>query len=124
MDKTKTVDLSIGEAIKFERGFEMGVDGLEASNGIKIKDYHEQDWCEYVYADWSSLDDTTFYDTVFYKIQIEFIKNVGFRINGYLVNCYNCQNGYYSSGLDLIIEYPNGKKTIIDISEYVEDNID
>lgn len=109
-----------GENIKFLQEEE----GLRLSNGIVIKDYHDQDWCEQVYADWSSLDDTSFYDTIFTEVEIELIEGIGFRINKYLVNCYNSQNGYYSSALDLVISYPNGKRDTIDISDYVEDNID
>lgn len=108
------------EKVKFIKGIEC----LETNIGITLRDAHEADWCEVVYADWSSLDDTPFFDTEFDGITLQFIKDVGFRINGYLINCYNYQNGYYSSELELYIFYPTGESDVIDITSYVEDHID
>lgn len=95
--------------------------GIETNTGVKFKTHHEQDWCEAVYADWSSLNDTTFFTTEFQDIQIDFVKDTGFRINGYLVNCYNSQNGYYSSNLVLIINQPGTDEIVIDIAGCVID---
>ena len=103
--------------------FEKVRGGIKSSNGYLIEDIHEQDWCESVYADWSSLDDTGFYDLSFKEIRIEFVEEVGFRINDFLVNCYNSQNGYYSSYLDLNITSPNGEILVLNITKYVEDRI-
>ncbi len=85
-----------------------------------IKQYHEQDCCEIVYADFSVLE---FYNEMlkkFNKINKIIIKQVegcGFLLTlkndsnsiSMLINCYDIQNGYYSSSLDIIIEY-KGKK--------------
>lgn len=100
-----------------------GSDAITSNIGVSLVDVHYQDCCEHVYADWSSLDDTDFFDREFDEVEIEFIENVGFRINGYLVNCYNSQNGYYSSMLDLEIGHPSGDTVTLDISEFVEDDI-
>lgn len=81
--------------------------GVELSNGIKITDSHEQQCCENVYADWSSLEDTGFENTEFSNLKVELIENLGFRLNGYTVHCYDRQNGYYSGNLSLEISDRN-----------------
>jgi hypothetical protein len=103
-------------------------------SGVKFEDYHSQDCCESVYADFKQVE--------YYKKQIEDLKEIkkmeikdvedtGFIIFiyygydnrlGVLINCYNSQNGYYSDNLELIIT--DGEKKIgkFNISKY--DNID
>jgi hypothetical protein len=89
-------------------------------NNIIIKDYHRQDCCEHVYADFSALEDTTFFDELKGKNltakevadNIELVEGMGFRIFGYFVPCYDVQNGYYSGNLTLIITEENGKNKI------------
>lgn len=78
-------------------------EGIEFSNGVRMFDEHIQECCESVYADWSSLDDTGFDTQIFDELIIEKVDDVGFRINGYTVHCYNNQNGYYSSELSLFV---------------------
>lgn len=97
--------------------------GVEFSNGITIEDFHRRECCEKVYADWSSLNDTTFEHLEYDEIKLDFVPDVGFRVNGHLVNCYNSQNGAYSAGLELIINYPTGKEERLDIIKYLQDNI-
>ncbi len=72
---------------------------LYFDDGSKIETYHEQDCCEWNYADWSSLDDTGFYEQDFDKIELTSWE-YGFSINGYSVNCYSDQNGYYSNDIE------------------------
>lgn len=52
------------------------------------------------YADWSSLEDTGFFED---NITAENLKiescEYGFKINGYFVACYSVQNGYYTNVL-------------------------
>ena len=95
-------------------------------NNIIIKDYHEQYCCEHVYADFSALEDTTFFDELKGKNltakevanNIELVEGKGFRIFGYFVPCYNVQNGYYSGDLTLIITEEYGKYRIeIDLTD-------
>lgn len=106
--------------IKIEEG------KLTFDNGVTITDYHGQDCCEHVYADFMQLEDTDVLSHEFNEsIEIQGVKNAGFRIEGYFIPCYNVQNGYYSDQLTLIIENPNKKeKREIDISEFVESQID
>ena len=97
---------------------------LEFDNGTIIEDQHNQDCCEHVYADWRQLEDTDILSKEIGKIKIEGVKDSGFRLNGYFIPCYNSQNGYYGDDLALIITHPDGKKENIDISDFVEDQID
>jgi hypothetical protein len=103
-------------------------DGLIFDNGATISHYHSQDCCEHVYADWASLKDQSLEDVEFNDFIIEKVAGSGFRIvaankNAYFVPCYNEQNGYYSSALELIIGFKGNTKQV-DISDCVEDHID
>lgn len=92
-------------------------DGLRFDNGMRIVDFHDQDCCENVYADWVQLEDTGIEDELFKDIIITGNPNLGIVINGkYAVPCYNSQNGYYSSDLSLSV-------TDINISNFVKDDI-
>jgi hypothetical protein len=109
---------------------------------IKISHYHEQDCCESVYVDWSYVKDTSFgrlqalIRKQLHRLTIKGVNETGvlFRLSyfvdgvageqphvesfAWLAPCYNDQNGYYSSELDLVV---NG--SVIPISSYVEDRI-
>ena len=93
-------------------------------DGTRITCYHENDCCENVYADFEALKTTPIMGEDFKKLKIEGVKNTGIRIGkGYLIPCYNQQNGYYSSDLALIIKYPGGLEVEMDISDFVKDDI-
>lgn len=82
-----------------------GQGGIEFDDKTALIDYHVQDCCESVYADFSNLDsDIKNYD--FKEIKIKPVKN-GFKFGDsrrmFFVPCYNEQNGYY--GDDLTIMY-------------------
>ena len=65
------------------------------------------------YADWSSLEDTGFFDDDSVKaetVKIDVCDDYGFRLNGYFVNCYSVQNGYYTD--ELTISVDNDEKNI------------
>lgn len=106
---------------------------FEDGSTMEFYSYHEQDCCENVYADFKAFDvykDDLIKKTV-KEIIIKGVKDIGFMICFYFdwessvkvfVPCYNCQNGYYSSNLDLIIETNNVKKTI-SLDGFVEDYI-
>lgn len=96
--------------------------GIVFDNGTKIEDFHAQDCCEYVWADWEQLNDTDVLSHDFpEELKIEGVEDSGFRLDGYFIPCYNENNGYYSNSLELEIKYPDKKKIVIDITEFVED---
>ena len=100
-------------------------EALHFDNGTVVTDWHGQDCCEHVYADWDQLKDTDVMDHEFPEdLKIEGLEESGIKIDGYFVPCYNEQNGYYSNDLEIEIKYPNKKKEIIDITSFVEDRID
>lgn len=82
---------------------------MRFTDGSYVEASHSPDWCEHNYADWSSLDDTDFYDRDFDDIIIGKY-DYGFHINGYPINCYSEQNGYYSNDLDVELFDTQGKK--------------
>lgn len=89
-------------------------------NGNTISFAHEQDCCEWNYADFSQIDeDLVDYDYDFdEKLEFEKIDESGFRFgsNGHwlFVPCYSEQNGYYSSDLEI---YYNEKEVLNVICE-------
>ena len=95
--------------------------GIVFTNGVTIYDYHEQDCCESVYCDFNQVENL-FKTQKFNSLVIEGVEGCGIKVNGYFIPCYNEQNGYYSSDLELQIEI--GRKHInLNISDFVEDNI-
>jgi hypothetical protein len=110
--------------------------GLSLSLGgrtIKIEDYHNQDCCESVYADWDVIKDylPSIKGKRFNSLTIKEVEGMGFLLcfeGGYhntnvFVPCYNYQNGYY--GDDLALNISDGNTTTkIDISPLVEHHID
>lgn len=108
-------------------------DGKLVISGFTFEDYHGQDCCENVWADLGkaihhkeqveALDEIT-------KIEIKNVEEMGFIIflygrndfrEGILINCYNEQNGYYSSDLSLIIS--DGDKKIVELDIEKEDQV-
>lgn len=105
------------------KAIEIDEGGIKFSDGTSITDCHEQDCCEEVYADWRQIDED-FLGKEIEGIEIEGVEDSGFRINKYFVPCYNKQNGYYGDNLELIINYPDGKIKKIDVSKFVENDIE
>lgn len=88
--------------------------GILFSDGTMLVDKHEQDCCEWVYADWSAgagEGGLSYVD--FSNFTVELVESGGIRIgNGiqmFFVPCYNCQNGYYSDCLDIAFLGVDGK---------------
>jgi len=96
---------------------------LKFDDGTIIEFHHEQDCCENVFADFKSLSDQELIGKEFNSLDIEGVKDSGFKLNGHFVPCYNKQNGYYSSDLELVINHPDESKTTKDISKFVADKI-
>lgn len=110
---------------------------FESGEVVILKDYHDQDCCESVYADFGNINHYLSQLTAEYEqIVIEGVKDMGFLIGfkskyrdvypleNILIPCYNEQNGYYSDSLSLQIIYPDGKEKQVDITEYKKDYID
>ena len=79
---------------------------ITLADGTRIEFYHDQDCCESVYADLSALKDTGFETDMsicWETLKIEVVRDYGFRLNGYGIPCYNSQNGYYSSNIQVSI---------------------
>jgi hypothetical protein len=94
-------------------------------DGTEVTQYHNQDCCENVYADFEQLKTTPIDWEDFKEIKLVKVPDTGIRIvGGYLIPCYNKQNGYYSSDLELIVKYPDGREERTDISDCVEDHIE
>lgn len=119
---------------------EINEEKIVFDNGYELEYYHEQDCCEHVYADFEVLKDYNISTKTGKTINIkeidfkedleeliEGIQEQGFNMiskigEKFFVPCYNEQNGYYSSELELILR--KGKtKEIIDISNFVKDDI-
>ena len=126
--KIKSVEVKENILITFEDG-----------RVIKINDYHNQDCCESVYADYSiyKLCSSELVGKEINNIVIKGVEGMGFLVclgkkesySDYIDNfskvfipCYNSQNGYYSSNLELQITC-DGVEIKLDISNLVEDHI-
>lgn len=119
-------------------------DKIVFDNGNTLEQYHSQDCCEHVYADFNVLDnynlstvtgktidirDIDFEERIENLIQP--VQSAGFNMvskigEKFFVPCYNEQNGYYSSDLELILRrqvaFGNVEEKI-DISDCVKDEI-
>lgn len=89
----------IGKPVRPDAGEE---EILSFSSGAYIRFSHMQDCCEHNYPDFSSLDDTGFWEQDFDELTLEAWAG-GVRINGYALACYSCQSGYYSVDLDICL---------------------
>ena len=80
--------------------------GIEFDNGWIMCDCHWQDCCENVYADWSHLKDESgnthdFDEESFHIESVDDGIRFGDRSLMLFVPCYNEQNGYYNSCLEI-----------------------
>ena len=108
-------------------------------NGNYLTFHHNQDCCEWVYADFEHIQVVTNLGAnCVDSNELEFdeelekyiapINSLGFIIEDkhgikLFVSCYNRQNGYYSSDLELQYFKMAPTKIIIDISNCVQDDI-
>lgn len=120
---------------------EINDDYILFDNRYKLRAYHEQDCCENVYADFEILKDYNVSTKTGKSIKIQEIdfeesleqliqgiEGQGFNMvskieEKFFVPCYNSQNGYYSSNLELILYKSEKLKETLDISDFVKDDI-
>ena len=101
---------------------------------FNVTDYHEQDCCENVYADWETLlefSDRNFVAGDWRTIEFCGVEDAGFLLrfttsdksDGYFCPCHNEQNGYYSGDLALKVSLNGRDFCQVDISAHVKDDI-
>ena len=96
---------TIKASVTFKESFyitEITDDRITLSNECYIKATHEQDCCEHNYADFKGLLDTSIMGVEHRIICFDHWEG-GIRINGYAVNCYSDQNGYYSTEITFVL---------------------
>ena len=96
-------------------------DEILFDNGNKITYDHEQDCCEWNYADFKQVEECIRYCIFPEELIFESVDGSGFRFGDsatmLFVPCYSEQNGYYTRNLDI---YYNGKKVLSVDGEFVE----
>lgn len=97
--ETESAQLAFKEKFFFT---EVKDEKLYLSNGYYIEATHCQDCCENNYADFDSIKDTPLMGTLFDSVVFDSWEG-GIRINGYAVNCYSKQNGYYSTEITFLL---------------------
>lgn len=96
-------------------------DEIIFDNGDVISFDHEQDCCEYNYADFSILTPNVVnFDYNFsYPLKFESIEELGFKFgsNGrwIFIPCYSEQNGYYTDEIDIYYTHNNVKKRVLNM---------
>lgn len=122
-----------GEYMKIHKITDEGIMFKNNKTVYLLEDFHETECCEEVYADWTSINEkivnkngnnVNIFSLEFYEDidkLIEEVKEQGFMLcakdgTKILVNCYDIQNGYYSSDLNITLyEYNEiGSKEISD----------
>lgn len=92
-------------------------------NGNSITFDHEQDCCEYNYADFSILNENVVNYNYDFKENLKFraVEGMGFKFGSdgrwIFIPCYSEQNGYYTEEIDI---YYNGKQVLNFNAEFVD----
>lgn len=77
-------------------------------NGKAITYYHSKDCCENNYADFEQLEEAALEYDFNDELRFEFVDNAGFRFGDerlmFFVPCYSDQNGYYSTGVEILYD--------------------
>ena len=92
---------------------EVAETGITFDNGKFLYCHHDQDCCEYNYADFKQLDDLGRDYDFDENLKFETVDGCGFRFgdsrNMFFIPCYSEQNGYYSDVVDI---YYDGKEVL------------
>ena len=94
-------------------------DEIVFDDGCKITYTHQQECCEWNHADFEQLDDlgrNAEYDTN--TMEFAYCGEYGFTFgskNGrkYFIPCYSCQNGYYSTDVNIEWTDKNGVTKLV-----------
>lgn len=118
MAKNKNRRKVVGEFVKKNKGKakikEITEERILFTNGAEITFDHDQDCCEWNYADFHQLDDIARIETFSFPLSFEAVDGAGFRFGNqpykmYFVPCYSEQNGYYTDEIDI---YFNGHEML------------
>lgn len=82
---------------------------------------HDQDCCEYNYADFEQLDSIARAHRFQLPLRFEAVEGSGFRFGDesrmYFVPCYSEQNGYYTDEIDIYYtHHEKGNKPVLSFS--------
>ena len=106
-EASKLVELFTTKTIGTVTITEVTSEYIKFSNGSKITYDHNQECCEYNYADFEQLDDLARNTTFTLPLSFEEC-DYGFRFGNeykmYFVPCYSEQNGYYSTDVDIYLD--------------------
>ena len=95
---------------------------IKFTNGFVITYFHDQDWCEWNYAQFDALDDIAKEATFVGNLDFEEVPGYGFKFgnkpcNMHFVPCYSEQNGYYSSDVEILL---NGYRILTVVCEEMD----
>ena len=100
---------------------EVSHDGIKFDNEKEITYSHDQDCCEYNYADFEQLDQEAINFDFDEDLIFQGVEDAGFRFGNenrrmFFIPCYSSQNGYYSSDIDV---YYDGKEVLRVFCEWI-----
>jgi hypothetical protein len=91
------------------------------SDGSTITFDHNQDCCEWNYADFSQIEDEARIHKFLLPLRFEAVENAGFRFGDgrrmFFIPCYSEQNGYYTDEIDI---YYRDKRVLSFSAEFVD----
>lgn len=91
------------------------------SDGSTITFDHEQEYCEWNYADFSQIEDEARIHKFLLPLRFEAVENAGFRFGDcrrmYFIPCYSEQTGFYTDEIDIYYtNSENGNRPVLSFS--------